>query len=112
MAAVRAEDDVLAAKVGADPRGNRLLADVGVTGAGDQPALVGLGQRLLTAADAHHLAVHGELLFGGRHGHVRRRLGCRFRHIKIAARASLTQGSDCRNRQDEGSVNNGHAYRN
>ena len=49
VAAVRAEDHVVRAQVGADADGDRLLADVGVAGAVDQAALVGAGQLLLAS---------------------------------------------------------------
>src|SRR5258706_14600050 len=41
----------------ADADGHRLLPDIGVAGAVDQPGLVGLGQLLLAAPDHQHLAI-------------------------------------------------------
>ena len=54
VAAVGAEDDVVGPQMGADAGGDRLLADVGVTGAVDQAALMRPGQLLLAAADQNH----------------------------------------------------------
>ena len=47
VAAVGAEDDVVGAQVRADADGDRLLADVGVAGAVDEPLRVGAGELLL-----------------------------------------------------------------
>ena len=60
MAAVRAEDDVVASQMSADAGGDRLLADVGVAGAVNEPALVRAGQLLLAPADEHHAAVDAD----------------------------------------------------
>ena len=57
MPAVRAEDHVVRAQVGADAGGDRLLADVGVAGAVDQPALVAPRQLLLALANQLHGAI-------------------------------------------------------
>ena len=64
VAAVRAEDDVVGPQMRADAGGDRLLADVGVAGAVDQPALMRPCQLLLAAANEHHRAIEGqELVF-------------------------------------------------
>ena len=57
--AVRAEDDVVAAQMGTNARGNRLLADVGVAGPVNQAALVRSCQLLLAASDQDHAAIKG-----------------------------------------------------
>ena len=73
VAAVGAEDDVVLAQVGADADRDRLLADVGVAGAGDVPLRVGAGQSLFHPADAEHLAIEPERLLG-------RQVSCRGTH--------------------------------
>jgi hypothetical protein len=57
MAAMRAENDVIGSQMGANADGDRLLADVGVTGAMDQPALVRAGQLFLALTDQLHLPI-------------------------------------------------------
>jgi hypothetical protein len=57
VAAMRAEDDVVGPQMGADADGDRLLADVGVAGAVDQPALMAAGQLLFALADRLHRPV-------------------------------------------------------
>ena len=65
VAAVRAENHVLMPQMGAHAGGDRFLADVGVAGAVDQPALVRADQQLLAAADKRHRPVQGEQAIGG-----------------------------------------------
>jgi hypothetical protein len=57
MSAMRAEDHVLPAQRRADPDRHRFLADVGVTRAMNQPALVTARQLLFRLADELHLSV-------------------------------------------------------
>jgi hypothetical protein len=57
MTAMRAKNDVVRSQLRAHPDGDRLLTDVCVTGAMDQPALVRPSQLLLATADEEHLAI-------------------------------------------------------
>jgi hypothetical protein len=57
MPAMRAENDIVRLQVRADTNRHRLLANVGVAGSRDQPALVGLDELLLGAADLGHAFV-------------------------------------------------------
>ena len=57
VAAMRAEHHVVGSQMGADAGRDRLLADVGMAGAVDQPALVRAGELLLALADELHLLV-------------------------------------------------------
>jgi hypothetical protein len=54
---MRAENDVLGFQMGANADGDRLLADIGVTGAVNQAALVRPGQLFFATADEQHLPV-------------------------------------------------------
>ena len=57
VAAVRAEDGVVGSQMRAHAGGDRFLADVGVAGAVDQPALMTAGELLLGRADQLHGAI-------------------------------------------------------
>src|SRR5262249_1259005 len=70
--AVRAEHDIAAVEVSTDAGGNGLLADVRMTGAVDQSALMRPRQLLLAATDEEHLSIQGEELFSARGRDVRR----------------------------------------
>jgi hypothetical protein len=59
---MRAENDVLGFQMGANADGDRLLADIGVTGAVNQAALVRPGQLLFATADQQHLPVERQEL--------------------------------------------------
>ena len=60
VAAMRAEDRVVAVRGAHDARGDRLLADVGVAGAVDQAALMTAGQLLFGLANELHGAIQIE----------------------------------------------------
>jgi hypothetical protein len=60
MTAMGAEDRVRFVQMRTDPRGDGLLADVGVTGSVDETLLVGFGEPFLHHADGEHGAVERE----------------------------------------------------
>jgi hypothetical protein len=62
MPTMRAENDVVSAQVGTYTGRDGFLADVGVTGAVNQAALVGPCQLLLAATDQKHLTKQGQQL--------------------------------------------------
>ena len=55
--AMRAEDDVVAAQMRADARGDRLLPDVSMAGPVNQPALMRSCQLLFAAPDQYHAPI-------------------------------------------------------
>jgi hypothetical protein len=63
VAAVRAEDHVFVAQAREDASGDRFLADIGVAGAMDKSALVGLGELQFAFPDEQHPAIHFEPKF-------------------------------------------------
>ncbi len=62
MAAVGAEDDVFLPEMCANARGDRLLPDVRVAGAVNEPALMRARQLLFATADQHHRSIKGQQL--------------------------------------------------
>ena len=60
VAAVRAEDCVVATQMRTDADGDRFLPDIGVARAVDQAALMRLREPLLAEADGKHRAVERE----------------------------------------------------
>jgi hypothetical protein len=60
MAAMRAEDDIALSQMGTDADGDRLFADIGVTGSVHEPALVRSGKLLFALPDDLHIAVQLE----------------------------------------------------
>src|SRR6266851_7740949 len=62
VAAMCTENDILHLQIGTDANGNRLLTDIGVTGAVNQSALMRASQLLFATANEQHLAVEGQEL--------------------------------------------------
>ena len=75
VTAMRAEDDVIAAKMCTHPRGDRFLADVGVAGPVNQPALMRSRQLLFAAADQEHRAIKRQELVVAQDASIDRPLG-------------------------------------
>ena len=70
VSAVGAEHDIVRVQVGADARGNRLLADISVARAVNQTALMAAGQLLFALPDQLHGAIAGQHLRWGGGGHL------------------------------------------
>ncbi len=57
MSPMRTEDDVIGSQMGANPSGNRLLADIRVAGPVNEAPLMAAGEFLFALPDDLHAAI-------------------------------------------------------